>query len=101
VVASAFFYNAPLAMGALRGANAVQPAFTVWLAGINGSGKRFRRLYDKKVCAENENACDSVSQVLISWGNDSRRQTMIADDSRQTCTIFMDSSLDRTAGCTD
>ncbi len=49
VVASAFHYNAQLAMGALAAAGAVGTTFTAWLAGIHGRGKRFRRLYDKKV----------------------------------------------------
>jgi hypothetical protein len=48
VVASAFYYNAGLAMGALRQAGAVQHAFAAWLGGINADGKHFRRLYDKK-----------------------------------------------------
>jgi hypothetical protein len=48
VVASAFYYNAGLAMGALRQAGAVQHAFAAWLGGINANGKHFRRLYDKK-----------------------------------------------------
>lgn len=49
VVASAFYYNTSLAMGALRQAGAVQPAFAAWLGGVNAPGKHFRRLYDKKV----------------------------------------------------
>ena len=49
VVASAFHYSAQLAMGALAAAGAVGSTFTAWLAGIHGRGKRFRRLYDKKV----------------------------------------------------
>jgi len=49
VVASAFHYNAQLTMSALVSAGAVGGAFTAWLAGIHGRGKRFRRLYDKKV----------------------------------------------------
>lgn len=48
VVASAFYYNAGLAMGALRAAGAVQHAFAAWLGGISAAGKHFRRLYDKK-----------------------------------------------------
>ena len=51
MVASAFYYNASLAMGALAQAGAVQAAFSAWLAGVNGRGKRFRRMYDKKVRA--------------------------------------------------
>ena len=48
VVASAFYYNAGLAMGALQAAGAVQHAFAAWLGGIGVAGKHFRRLYDKK-----------------------------------------------------
>ena len=48
MVASAFYYNAGLAMGALRAAGAVQHAFAAWLGGISAAGKHFRRLYDKK-----------------------------------------------------
>ena len=49
VVASAFHYNAQLAMAALVSAGAVASTFTAWLGGIHGKGKRMRRLYDKKV----------------------------------------------------
>lgn len=49
VVATAFHYNASLAMRAVVATSEVEAAFSTWLGGIHGKGKRFRRMYDKKV----------------------------------------------------
>ena len=54
VVASAFIYNAELAMGQLLAQGAAPAVFVTWCGMIatkkrNGDLKHFRRMYDKKV----------------------------------------------------
>ena len=54
VVASAFIYNAELAMGQLLAQGAAPAIFSTWCGMIatkkrNGDLKHFRRMYDKKV----------------------------------------------------